>query len=149
MLIDTGDVADPARVPLAKTVADLLAKSDSDLPLLVVHAHRHTDHRGGDAQFTNVPNVEVVGYELESVRSYLKLSDGPNGVAQIDLGDRIVDVIPTPVHKETKISFYDGNTGLFFSGDFLMPGRLLIGDKKTDLASAERAAAFGKDRPVS
>ena len=64
-------------------------------------------------------------------------------------GDRTVDVIPTPGHNETEISFYDRNTALFFSGDFLMPGRLLIDDKNADLASANRAAAFVKDRSVS
>jgi hydroxyacylglutathione hydrolase len=58
-------------------------------------------------------------------------------------------VIPTPGHSETEVSFYDRNTGLFFSGDFLMPGRLLIDDASADLASAKRAAAFVKDRPVS
>jgi hypothetical protein len=38
---------------------------------------------------------------------------------------------------------------LFFSGDFLLPGRLLVDNKSAYLASAERVAAFVKDRPVS
>src|SRR5262249_53707361 len=67
----------------------------------------------------------------------------------ISLGDRTLDVIPTPGHNETEVSFYDRNTGLFFSGDFLMPGRLLIDNASIDLASAERVAAFVKDRPVT
>jgi glyoxylase-like metal-dependent hydrolase (beta-lactamase superfamily II) len=58
-------------------------------------------------------------------------------------------VIPTPGHNESEVSFYDRNTGLFFSGDFLMPGRLLIDDSSADLASAKRVAAFVRDRPVS
>jgi hydroxyacylglutathione hydrolase len=58
-------------------------------------------------------------------------------------------VMPTPGHNETHVSFYDRNTALFFSGDFLMPGRLLIDDAAADLASAQRVAAFAKDRPVS
>jgi glyoxylase-like metal-dependent hydrolase (beta-lactamase superfamily II) len=64
------------------------------------------------------------------------------------LGDRTVDVIPTPGHNETEVSFYDGNTGLFFSGDFLMPARLLVDDDNAELASANRVAAFARDRPV-
>ena len=60
-----------------------------------------------------------------------------------------MDVIPTPGHNATHISFYDRNTGLFFSGDFLMPGRLLIDDTAADLASANRVAAFVKDRPIT
>ena len=55
----------------------------------------------------------------------------------------------TPGHNETHVAFYDGNTGLFFSGDFLMPGRLLIDDTDADLASAKRAAAFAQDRPIT
>jgi len=119
------------------------------LPLLVVHTHRHLDHRAGDAQFAHLANVQVVGFDLESVRRYYSFGDWPNGLAQINLGDRTVDVIPAPGHNETEVSFYDRSTGLFFSGDFLMPGRLLIDDTGDYLASAERAAAFVRDRPIS
>lgn len=150
MLIDTGDVADAAKMPLAKTVLDLLPPAGgAKLPLLVVHSHRHLDHRAGDGQFARLPNVQVVGFDIESVRRFYNVADWPNGTAQIDLGDRVVDAIPTPGHNETEVSFYDRQTGLFFSGDFLIPGRLLIEDTKADLASAERVAAFAKDRPVS
>ena len=150
LLIDTGDVADPKLMPLAQTVMNLLpGDGPAKLPLLVVHTHRHLDHRAGDDQFAHLPNVQVVGFDLDSVRHYYNFTDWPNGVAQIDLGDRIVDVIPTPGHNPTHVSFYDRNTGLFFSGDFLMPARLLIDDTSADLASAQRVAAFVKDRPVS
>jgi hydroxyacylglutathione hydrolase len=144
LLIDTGDIADPNQAPLAKTVLDL-----AKLPLLVVHTHRHLDHRAGDGQFANLPGVEVVGYDLDSVRNYYKFTDWPNGVAQIELGERTVDVIPAPGHNSTEVSFYDRNTGLFFSGDFLMPARLLVEDTAAYLASAQRAAEFVKNRPVS
>jgi hydroxyacylglutathione hydrolase len=146
LLIDTGDVADPKLMPLAETVTRLLPPQ---MPLLVVHTHRHLDHRAGDAQFEHLPNVQVVGFDLDSVRRYYGFTDWPNGLAQLDLGGRTVDVIPTPGHNPTHISFYDRNTGLFFSGDFLMPGRLLIDDTAADLASANRIAAFVKDRPIT
>ncbi len=143
MLIDTGDVADPKAMPLADTVMHLLpGEGSAKLPLLLVHTHRHLDHRAGDAQFTQLPNVEIVGFDIESVRRYYKFANWPNGIAEIDLGGRTVDVIPTPGHNETEVSFYDRRTGLFFSGDFVLPGRLLIEDAKADLASAERVAAF-------
>lgn len=150
VLIDTGDVADPKKVPLADTVLRLLpADGASKLPLLVVHTHRHLDHRAGDPQFANLPNVQVVGFDIDSVRGFYKFSDWREGAAQIDLGDRIIDVLPTPGHNETEASFYDRNTGLFFSGDFMMPGRLLIDDVPAELASAKRVAAFVRDRPLS
>jgi len=150
LLIDTGDVADSQKMPLAKTVLELLPSSGSEkLPLLVVHSHRHLDHRAGDGQFQNLPNVQVVGYEVEKVKEFYKFTQWPNGVAQIDLGNRIVDVIPSPGHNETEVSFYDRQTGLFFSGDFLIPGRLLIDDTPTELATVQRVADFVRDRPVS
>lgn len=150
LLLDTGDVADPNQMPLARTVTSLLPGDGSTkLPLLVVHTHRHQDHRAADTQFEHLSNVQVVGFDIESVRRFYQFTDWPNGLAQIDLGDRTVDVIPTPGHNETEVSFYDGNTGLFFSGDFLLPGRLLIDDTSAELASTQRVASFIKDRRVS
>ena len=150
LLIDTGDIADPSVVPLAETVMGLLpADGAAKLSLLVVHTHRHLDHRAGDPQFTRFSNAQVVGFDIDSVRSFYKFTDWPNGLAQVDLGDRTVDVIATPGHSETEVSFYDRSTGLLFTGDFLMPARLLIDDTSADVASADRIAAFVKDRPIS
>lgn len=150
LLVDTGDIADPKVVPLADTVMHLLpGEGPAKLPLLVVHTHRHLDHRAGDEQFTHFSNAQVVGFDIDSVRRFYKLTDWPNGLAQIDLGDRTVDVIPTPGHNETEVSFYDRGTGLLLTGDFLMPARLLIDDTRADVASADRVAAFVKDRPIS
>ena len=150
LLIDTGDVADPNQMPLAHTMLELLpGEGSAKLPLLVVHTHRHLDHRAGDGQFANRAGVQVVGFDLNSVRRFYHFTDWPNGITQIDLGDRTIDVIPTPGHNETEISFYDRSTGLFFSGDFLLPGRLLIDNAGDYLRSAERVVAFVRDRPIS
>jgi hydroxyacylglutathione hydrolase len=150
LLIDTGDVADAGKAPLADTVLRLLPQADGrTLPLLVVHSHRHMDHRAGDGQFGGRPDVRVVGYDLASVQRFYGFVHWPQGHARIDLGDRIVDVIPTPGHNATEVSFYDEATSLFFTGDFLLPGRLLIDDAAADRESAARAAAFVRDRPVA
>ena len=150
LLIDTGDVADPNQMPLASTVMRLLpGEGPTKMRLLVVHTHRHRDHRAGDGQFTAFSNAQVVGFDIDSVRPFYHFTDWPNGFAQIDLGDRTVDVIPTPGHNETEVSFYDRSTGLFFSGDYLMPARLLIDDTRAEFESARGVAAFIRDRPVS
>src|SRR5580658_9663740 len=123
LLIDTGDVADPNRMPLAKTVMHLIpGEGSAKLPLLVVHTHRHLDHRAGDAQFAHLSNVQVVGFDTDSVRRYYHFDDRPNGLSPVDLGDRTVDA---------------------------MPARLLIDDSGEYLASAKRVAAFVGDRPIS
>ena len=141
LLIDTGAVADAKTMPLAQTVISLLADGGSKLPLMVVHTHGHLDHRSGDDQFRALPDVEVVPTDLSSVKSRLGIADWPNSIGQIDLGDRVIDVIPTPGHYPSHVAYYDRQTGLFFSGDFLLPGRLLIEDTEADLASARRVAA--------
>lgn len=150
LLIDTGDISGPSVSPLAETVPRLLpGVGPARLPLLIVHSHRHLDHRAGDAQFTHLSNAQVVGFDLDSVRRFYNFTDWPNGLAELNLGDRTVDVIPTPGHNETEVSFYDRNTGLLFTGDFVMPARLLVDDASAYLTSAERVAAFVKDRPIS
>jgi len=150
MLIDSGDVGDAREVPLAKTVLSLLpGEGASKLPLLVVHTHGHLDHRAGDAEFDGMPNVEIVGTDLDHVRQYFGFPDWPNGMAEVDLGDRTVDVMPTPGHYPSHVSYYDRQTALFFSGDFFMPGRLLIDDAAADLASAKRVVDFAATHPIS
>jgi hydroxyacylglutathione hydrolase len=150
LLIDTGDVADPGQMPLARTVMGLLPDhGGTKLPLLVVHTHGHLDHRAGDPQFQSLPNVQVVATDLQHVKQFFGFNQWPEGVAQVDLGDRIVDVLPTPGHYPSHVAYYDRNTALFFSGDFFMPARLIIDDTASDVASARRVADFIKDRPVS
>jgi hydroxyacylglutathione hydrolase len=150
LLIDTGAVADPKAMPLAKTILQLLPEKDhKKLPLLVAHTHRHLDHRAGDPQFASLPSVQIVPIDLEGVRAFYGFNDWPNGTARLDLGDRTVDVIPTPGHNKTHIAFYDDRTGILFSGDFLLPGRLLIEDTAAYHESALRVIDFLKTRPLT
>jgi hydroxyacylglutathione hydrolase len=150
LLIDTGDIADAKQMPLASTAADLLPQTGAaKIPLVVVHTHGHLDHRSGDAQFQQLPNVEIAATDLAHVRQYFAFADWPNDVAKVDLGNRIVDVIPTPGHYASHVSFYDRATSLLFTGDFFLPGRLIIEDTPADIASADRIVAFVRDRPVA
>lgn len=150
LLIDTGDVADAKQMPLAQTVLQIVSQYRSpQLPLLVVHTHRHRDHRAADPQFEHLSNVRVVPYDLAGVRQFFGFSHWPEGRAAIDLGDRVVDVLPAPGHEGTHLVFYDRNTALLFSGDFMMPGRLLIDDSAAALLSARRIAKFVSDKSVS
>ncbi len=150
LLIDTGDIADPSVMPLRQLVMSLLpGEGAARMPLIVVHSHGHLDHRAGDPQFAQVSGVQVVPSDLPHVRQYFAFQDWPNGSAQIDLGDRVVDVLPAPGHHPAQLVYYDRNTGLVFSGDFLLPGRILVDDLRAYEASAQRVAEFLKDKPVS
>ena len=150
LLIDTGAVADPQAMPLAKTVLELLPdKEHKKLPLLVAHTHRHLDHRAGDPQFASLPSAQVVPFDLEGVRAFFGFDNWPNGNAHIDLGGRTVDVIPTPGHNQTHVAFYDDRTGILFTGDFLMPARLLIENAGAYRESALRIIDFLKTRQLT
>ncbi|HXM48592.1 MAG TPA: MBL fold metallo-hydrolase, partial [Pyrinomonadaceae bacterium] len=103
----------------------------------------------GDGQFASLPNVKVVSPDLASVRAFFGFDHWPEGIAQLDLGDRRVDVVPTPGHESAHIAFYDERTALLFSGDFLMPGRLTLEDTAADQRSAARVIDFLASRPVT
>ena len=150
LLIDSGAVADARVMPLADTVMGLLPDVGGAKPALtVVHTHSHRDHRTGDVQFQHRPGVTVAAVDLDGVRKFFGFPDWPNGTEQIDLGDRIVDVIPTPGHSDSHVSYYDRPTALLFTGDVLLPGRLIIDDAGAALASAQRLAAFASTHPIS
>lgn len=150
LLIDSGAVADPARMPLAATVMELLPRKEGGrLPLVVAHTHSHRDHREGDAQFAGLPNVEVVSPDVEGVRRYYGLDRWPDGDARVDLGGRVVHVLPAPGHNDNHVVFFDEATGVLFSGDFLLPGRITVDDTAAFQASAQRVAAFVRARPLS
>ena len=150
LLIDTGAVADPKAMPLAKTILELLPdRNNKKLPLLVAHTHRHLDHRAGDPQFASLPSGEVVPFDLEGVRAFFGFNNWPNGIAHVDLGGRTVDVIPTPGHNQTHLAFYDDRTCILFTGDFLMPARLLIEDARAYRESALRVVDFLKTRQLT
>jgi hydroxyacylglutathione hydrolase len=150
LLIDTGAIADPQAMPLAKTIMELLPDKDGKrLPLVVAHTHRHLDHRAGDPQFASLPSVQVVPFDLEGMQRFFGFTDWPNAIAHVDLGGRTVDVIPTPGHNQTHLAFYDDRTGILFSGDFLLPGRLLIEDAGAYRESALRVVDYLKTRPLT
>ena len=150
LLIDTGAVEEPALMPLADTVLGLLPDTgDGRLPLLVAHGHGHRDHRAGDAQFASIPGVEIVPTDTGGMRAYFGFAQWPEGVARVDLGERIVDVLPAPGHHPNHVVFYDRSTGLLFSGDFLLPGRLMIDDIAAYRESAGRIADFAGEHVVA
>jgi hydroxyacylglutathione hydrolase len=150
LLIDTGDIAEAKAMPLRETVMGLLPSiAGATMPLIVVHSHGHLDHRTGDPQFENIAGVQRVPADLDHVRGYFGFTAWPAGTAQIDLGERIIDVLPAPGHHPAHLLYYDRDSGILFSGDYLLPGRLLVDDLAAYRASAQRVADFIKDRPVT
>jgi glyoxylase-like metal-dependent hydrolase (beta-lactamase superfamily II) len=150
LLIDTGAVEDSPEMGLVRTVTDLLpGKGAAKIPLLVLHTHGHRDHRAADAQFAALSGVEVVPPEVADLRTALNLPQWPEGVARLELGSRRVEMIAAPGHHPAHLIFYDERTALLFTGDFLLPGRLMVDDIDAYQASAQRLVSFLEDRPVA
>lgn len=139
MLIDTGT----GDVDLRGPVERLTSKK-----LLVAHSHTHSDHVGGDPQFTGRERTSVIAHDLDAVRSAMGLAH-IDDVGTIDLGDRIIDVIAIPGHEASHVAFYDRATEILFTGDTLYPGRLYVRDWGAFRSSIERLWTFASARPVS
>jgi len=140
LLLDSGATDDPQlTAQLTDLVSKYLVKPDgSRLPLVVAHTHGHQDHRAGDAAFAAQPETTVVPVDSEGMRKFFGLQNWPEGGANFELGNRRIEVTPTPGHHPDHLVFIDSRTRLLFSGDFLLPGRLLVDDIEAYEASALR-----------
>ncbi len=131
LLLDTGT----GHANLRAVVDELLA--GRDLELVVAHTHGHGDHVGGDDQFDS-----VVGRSAEDVAAYFGITSWPDEIVTLELGERILDVIPIPGHHASHVAFYDRSTRLLLTGDSLYPGRLYVFDWPAYRASVARLAEF-------
>ncbi|WP_256840040.1 GNAT family N-acetyltransferase [Ornithinimicrobium faecis] len=154
LLIDTGATADPEDFPLRQVVDELIDSWWSgDVPhaheLLVAHTHGHGDHRAADGQFADRPRTTVVGHSLPEVLAHYGFGDWPATPRQLDLGERVLDVIPAPGHHPSATAFYDRRTGLLLTGDSLYPGRLYVEDWEAFVASVDRLVTWSQEHPIS
>jgi hydroxyacylglutathione hydrolase len=150
LLVDTGATADPARFPLRTTVDQLVEEwltrhPREDYELVVAHSHAHGDHVAGDAQFAGRERTVVVGTDRAAVVAHFGLGDHGAPVA-VDLGGRVVEVLATPGHHPTAVTFSDPWTGWLLTGDTVYPGRLYVADMPAFLHSLDVLVEHAADR---
>jgi glyoxylase-like metal-dependent hydrolase (beta-lactamase superfamily II) len=159
LLEDTGvayDTPDHTVVPTAPLVMDLIAKwakrkNHAPVSLIVIHSHSHGDHTAADGQFKAMSGVQFVAAAPAEIQKAAGIANWPSDLGQIDLGKRIIDVIPIPGHDVASIALYDRWTGNLMTGDSLYPGRLYVQDDQiaTYTVSARRLVDFVKIHPVA
>jgi hydroxyacylglutathione hydrolase len=154
LLLDTGATADPARFPLRRVVDEAIGgwldlHPHPSYGLVVAHTHGHGDHIAADGQFADRPDTVTVGPGLDAVTGFFGLPDWPEGTARLDLGGRVVDVLPGPGHEAAAALFHDRRTGLLFTGDTLYPGHLYVRDLPAYTSTVDRLLAFCERRPVT
>jgi glyoxylase-like metal-dependent hydrolase (beta-lactamase superfamily II) len=93
--------------------------------------------------------VTLVPAELEATKRFYKIASWPDEIAQIDLGNRQIDVIPIPGHDAVAVALYDRQTAILFSGDNLYPGRLYVRDLAVFEKSTERMIQFTEGKAVA
>jgi hydroxyacylglutathione hydrolase len=144
--VNTGDV-------VMGLVADWSKRNKrAPIPLLVTHSHAHGDHVAGDAQFAALGgSVQLVKAAVPDLQAAFAIKTWPTTLGQIDLGGRILDVIPIPGHDVASVAYYDRKTGVLLSGDSFYPGRLYVTDATFPAfaASTQRLVDFTRGKPVA
>ena len=151
LLIDSGAGGLKIRPTVDRVIAEWRRRHrNRPIRLVVAHSHGHGDHHGGDDEFRDRPDTQLVGLQPQQVAAFFGIRDWPNTTGRFDLGHRVLDIVPTPGHEPAHIMIYDTRTRLIFSGDMLYPGRLYVPRDRFDVfrASAVRLAGFAKTHPV-
>lgn len=155
LLIDSGATDNAQHYPLRATVDAIIQRwsqmrGRSKVPLTVaLTSGEDVAQNQGLVQFAGRPDTVIVPRPLEVMKRFYGLGNSwPSGTGRIDLGDRVIEVIPTPGTHKDGVTFYDPYCDFLFTGDLLFPGRINIGNDKDFLASLERLKAFAATRPV-
>jgi len=135
---------------VTQIVADWSRRNGREsLPLVVAHSHAHGDHISGDAQFTGKPNITIIPLSVEGMQKAYGIRRWPGDSGSLELGGRVLDVIPIPGHEPLSVAFYDRRTGILLTGDSLYPGRLYVTDFPAFQASIQRLVDFTRAKPIA
>ncbi len=114
LVIDTGFGAEDALAA---------ARKATDLPLVLVNTHGHSDHIGCNEKFE-----KAYAHEREQVRVSRKNKE--IGLVKegfvFDLGGRKLEVIGLPGHTPGCIALFDRENRMIFTGDMLYNGTLFL-----------------------
>jgi len=155
LLFDTG-----LGIGNIRKVVEALTK----LPIVVANSHTHNDHVGDNWRFNDIygmdtgftranaqgstadaqeelaagqlcgdlpPGFDSQHYATRPFKITHILRDGD----QIDLGDRVLQVIATPGHTPDSIALHDEKNLLLFTGDTFYPGTIFLYRPETDLSA--------------
>ncbi|MEA1960730.1 MAG: MBL fold metallo-hydrolase [Bacillota bacterium] len=131
-----------------------IVHSLTDLPLMVLPSHSHSDHLGSISRFQNIALADLPvnrkhtakGVFRPSFVMYCDFSKPPkipvshwlNIDEAIDLGNRFLTIVPVPGHSSDSIALLDQQRDMLFTGDFLYEGNLIatLGGSVTDYLSS-------------
>lgn len=155
LLIDSGATANAAHYPLRETVDAIMvrwaqARGRGKVPLTIaMTSGEDLAQNQGLVQFAGRPDTTIVPKPLAAMKDFYGLTASwPSGTGTIDLGDRVIEIIPTPGTHKDGVTFYDPYCDILFTGDLLFPGRINISNDDDFVASLERLESFASAKPV-
>jgi hydroxyacylglutathione hydrolase len=150
LLVDTGSGNNDAARAVSGVIGKWLRRNRREsIPLVVAHSHSHDDHRAGDAGFASLAGTTMVPLTVAGTQQFFGIKNWPVDAGAIDLGGRVIDVIPIPGHDQLSVALYDRQTGVLLTGDSLYPGRLYIPDFAAFKSSTERLVAFTNGKLIT
>jgi hydroxyacylglutathione hydrolase len=151
LLFDTGAPIESDEVlPIRERVdAILSSRTSGNHELVIAHSHAHGDHAAWNHLFDDRPLTTVVPAKQRDIQAQFGIIRWPEDRGTLDLGGRVLTVLPIPGHELLHIAIHDSRTDALLSGDTLYPGLLVVNDWRSYRASAARLAAFAREREVS
>lgn len=121
-----------------------VTRSLTQLPITVLLSHFHFDHIGNLSDFNRIgiPDIQSLKNRI-SVDSLIALNKDETLTdsavtlkvsklfavgKDIDLGNRKIQILPTPGHTKESISMIDNENRFIFTGDLVYNGLLLLND---------------------
>ena len=147
VLLDTGATEEEEFFPLRETVDKVLRRwanaQNVEIPeLLVMPLGSDQSQTAALAQFANKPYTTVIAPGSEERASLVTQQ-------QLDLGGRVLSVIPTPGLDASSITLYDPWSDLLLTGNAFYPGRLVIRDFQAYRNSLDSLVQFMYEESVS
>jgi hydroxyacylglutathione hydrolase len=154
LLWDTGSRQGNLVPALEQVLHNWLERNHRDrITLIVTHSHSHDDHTWGDSAIQAMRDasitIDFVAPTVAAASKAFAIDPWPTANGQVDLGGRVLNIVPIPGHDKYAIALYDRLTGVLLTGDNLYPGRLYIPDFPAYRASTERLIAFLEGKPVA
>jgi glyoxylase-like metal-dependent hydrolase (beta-lactamase superfamily II) len=154
LLFDTGSRNGNLAPTLQRVVHNWLERnSRAGIPIIVTHSHSHSDHVAGDAAIRALTDpampITFVAAKVADEQAFFHVPAWPDGLGNVDLGDRVIDLVPIPGHDVASVALYDRLTGILLTGDSLYAGRLYIHDLAEFQKSTERLIDFTRGKPVA
>ena len=147
VLLDTGATEEEEFFPLRETVDKVLRRWSSaqnvEMPeLLVLPLGSDQSQTAALAQFANKPYTTVIAPGSGERASLVTQQ-------QLDLGGRVLSVIPTPGLDASSITLYDPWSDLLLTGNAFYPGRLVIRDFQAYRNTLNSLVQLMYEEPVS